>query len=596
MLAIEKSRRTEKPWGIIAALLALAAGAVFVLYYRLHTPYPHWVVEYGYSAYRLGPFERVFLFWYTGLAVVVTIGLGLGLALLLPPRTQPPQEHSRVLRRAYALVVVAFALALASKFLVLHNAPTMDDENVYHFTAQLLAHGKLTLKTGLPPELFQGRWGMVYDQDRGRIYGMYPHGWPALLALGYLLRVPWLINPLLAAAIMLLAADFARRAFGGGTAALALLLFVLSPFFILTSGTDLSQPAVAAGILAAVVAAVRYCERPHPRWLWLCGAAGGFAFLARQLTTLGLLTPFVIYLLLRLWKERRTHPFAGRAAALLVPFLVAAATYLALNWATTGDPLQPGYDVFVRAKGVEGRTLGFGVDYTPIGGAGVHTVSRGVADGYLNLIRLNTWMLGWPLSLLLVFCARPNLWTRLTLAAVGLQLALYIGFFNPGLCLTGPTYYYEANCLLLVLAADGLVRLARWYRELPAAQAAPRAAGALLATIAFVNLVMFSPTYVRSLYYMTEGTSMLSRTVGEAGLRQAVVFVKNVQPQWKRSDLYKSFVFHARTNASFDDEVIFLNDLGPEKNREALRKHFPARSGFRYGVEGDWKPQLTPLE
>lgn len=579
---------------MIAALLILGAGSVVALYLALAILHPGEIVEYGFSAFEPGPFENFFLSCYRGLALPATLGFGAALALLLPARKRALAEPVGVSPKAYLLVALAFLLVLAAKFLVLHNAPTMDDENVYHFTAQLLLKGKLVLTTGLPTEFIAGRWGIVCED--GKLYGMYPHGWPLLLALGYLAHLSWLINPLLAVAVILLAADFARRAYGANTAMLAMLLFATAPFFILTSATDLSQPAVALGVVGTVAAAVRYSERSDPRWLWLCGAAGGLAFLVRQLTAVGLLAPFFLYLVWRIWKERRL----SRIVALAVPLLAAAIIYLALNHATTGNALEPGYTAFLRMRGVKGGILGFGTDYTAAGDKVVHTVGRGFANAFLNLARLNIWLLGWPLSLLPVILARPNLWTRLVLAAVGLQLLLYVGFFNPGLNLTGPTYYYEAGSLLLVLAADGLLRLGRWYQGTTAAQTAPRAPEALAAAILLVNLAMFAPTYARSLYHMTEGSSLLYRSIRQERIEElspagAVIFVRNVQAGWAQKALYKSFVFHPRTNASLEDRIVFLNDLGPEKNGEALRKYFPGRRGIHYGVGGDWKPQWNEV-
>lgn len=79
------------------------------------------------------------------------------------------------------------------------------------------------------------------------------------------------------------------------------------------------------------------------------------------------------------------------------------------------------------------------------------------------------------------------------------------------------------------------------------------------------------------------------------GVHNAVVFVKNVQAPFVAGALYNSFSYSPRTNASFDDDVVILNDLGAEKNRDALR-HFPGREGYLYAVDANWKAQLTPFE
>ena len=101
------------------------------------------------------------------------------------------------------MIPVVVALALAAKFFVLQSAPTSDEENVYRFSAQALTHGRLALHTDLPRELLGPRWGWL---QHGEFWaGIYPYGWPALLALGYLMRIPWLLNPLLAGLALWLA-------------------------------------------------------------------------------------------------------------------------------------------------------------------------------------------------------------------------------------------------------------------------------------------------------------------------------------------------------------------------------------------------------
>lgn len=575
----------ERHIGLAVLLLSAAAIAVWVLYAALETHYPDMIIMYGMSAYEPDPFERGFLFWYSGLAMAATVGITLGLALLLPGRIRQSDASAQFPRRAYLLVAAAFVLILAAKFLVLHNSQTMDDEHVYHFSARLLSQGRLTLASPVPEEFFAKRWGIYFLN--GQLCPMFPYGWPALLSIGYLVRAPWLINPLLALGVMLLAAQFALRVYGARTAMLTLLLFLVSPFFILTSATDLSLPMTALGTLMVVLFAQRYMEDGRIRWLWLCGAGGGIAFSARQLNAVSLLTPFFLYLLFYLWKQRGIL----RAAALVAPVLVAAALYLTTNYVVNGDPLRSGYSMTAV-----GNPLGFGRNFgVDVGGAGVHTVSQGILNSGFNLIRLNTWLLGWPLSLLPVFAARFNLWTRLILVALGLELLAYVVFFNPGLCLTGPTYFFDSGTLLLILAADGIRRLGAWYRSLPVAIRAPRAEGALITAIVVVSLVMFVPTYVRSLYHMTEGTSLLPRTLEMAGVHNAVVFVKNVQAPFVPGALYNSFSYGPRTNASFDDDVVILNDLGAEKNRNALRR-FPGRKGYVYAVDSAWKAQITPFE
>ena len=78
----------------------------------------------------------------------------------------------------------------------------------------------------------------------GAWFGKYPPGYPAILALGVLAGVPWLVSPLAAAATLLLQYALGRSLFGGGSGLLGALLLLLSPFFLFMSGSFMSQCAI----------------------------------------------------------------------------------------------------------------------------------------------------------------------------------------------------------------------------------------------------------------------------------------------------------------------------------------------------------------
>lgn len=574
---------------LACGLLAAAALSIYVLYAVLETVYPNLGILYGWTIYEPDPVERGFTLWFTMLGLLATAGITVGLALLLPSRTTTTTKHRNITLVAVAIV---FALVLSAKFLILHNSPTMDDENVYRFSARLLLHGELSVPTNIPGEFFGQRWGVHYHN--GRLYPMYSFGWPAILAVGYAIRMPWIISPLIAVGVLLLTLDFARRVFSEPVARLATLLFLTSPLLILTAATDLSPPSAAFCALATAVCAHRYTEDTRVRWLWIAGIAAGVAFQIRQLNAIAMAVPFFLYLFYQLWRSRKVL----RIAALVVPVLLSAALYLTINYVMTGDPLLTSYSREFASRGVTGGTvIGFGANYPiQVGGTGIHTFGQGTLNSCLNLIHFNIWLLGWPLSLLLPLLAPFNVWTRLCLAALTLEAALYTTFYSPGLSVTGPTYLFDSGAFLVVLTAAAIVRAGAWYRSQPLAARAMSAQGAFVTAIVIVNLAMFLPMELRSISGTTEGTSMLPQTLDRENVHHAVVFVKNVQGPWKPEIPYKSFSYHPASNASFDEDVIILNTVSPEKDRDALHRYFADRKGYRYSVDDAWKPQLEVVE
>src|SRR5688572_16041663 len=80
--------------------------------------------------------------------------------------------------------------------------------------------------------------------DGARWYGIFPPGWPALLAAGYRVALPWLVNPLLAFASVGLFSAFTRRAgLDQVEQRLATAVVALSPFLVFLSGTYMSHTA-----------------------------------------------------------------------------------------------------------------------------------------------------------------------------------------------------------------------------------------------------------------------------------------------------------------------------------------------------------------
>ena len=100
-----------------------------------------------------------------------------------------------------APILFTFAIATHVAIHVLERAPHVQDSVTYLFQAQTLARGRLTAPA---PPLAEAEATPHFAQEfllvrHGRWFGKYTPGYPMLLALGVLVRAPWLVNPLLAA-------------------------------------------------------------------------------------------------------------------------------------------------------------------------------------------------------------------------------------------------------------------------------------------------------------------------------------------------------------------------------------------------------------
>src|SRR4029077_14231938 len=98
----------------------------------------------------------------------------------------------------FSLVLLLEALLIALAMTQLF--PPSGDDYSYLYQAKLLASEKMYAEDPLydpANPLHHCVETSCMTDDQGRRFSKYPPGWPALLALGALLRVPWLIDPVL---------------------------------------------------------------------------------------------------------------------------------------------------------------------------------------------------------------------------------------------------------------------------------------------------------------------------------------------------------------------------------------------------------------
>ena len=91
------------------------------------------------------------------------------------------------------MTTLAFLLIIIIVFFVLGIIPTIIDGDVMYFQAKIFSSGPLYTKPPPIRDFFQCNF-MVTDSDR--FYAKYFFGHSLILAIGFLLSVPWLIGPL----------------------------------------------------------------------------------------------------------------------------------------------------------------------------------------------------------------------------------------------------------------------------------------------------------------------------------------------------------------------------------------------------------------
>ncbi|HET7541090.1 MAG TPA: hypothetical protein VFK05_14505 [Polyangiaceae bacterium] len=235
----------------------------------------------------------------------------LALAVALVPVLHP--RGRRTLGALFAVERVVPALALCAALLsagyvvhYLRGGPRIIDATSYYLQARAIAHGYFAFPVPSPLGSFGGRF--LLPSAPHSLSVIFPPGYPAVLALGFLLHAPLLVGPVLAALLVLVTHALARELSGSTevarvAAGLSLLCAALRYHTADTMSHGLCALLLAAGTLAAV---------RGRRWDALfSGLALGWLLATRPVSgVVGVL--LALFLL-----ERRPRRWAAFAAGLL---------------------------------------------------------------------------------------------------------------------------------------------------------------------------------------------------------------------------------------------------------------------------------------
>jgi hypothetical protein len=524
------------------------------------------------------------------LTLFVVFGLAAAVALAMAlRRTQAVawvlMLAGRAVRRPRPVVMGLAGLVFLMSFVVgrfvLGGTVTTDDENVYRFIAQTLRAGSLVAPSPVSDlDFYREQFVVLTPSAR---YGKYPIGHPLLLAIADALGAAPVVLPLAAALTVLLTYAAGRRALGTPSALLGALLLAISPHFVLTAATWMSQPSSSLFVTAAL-AALLAAEGARRRGWWLAaaGAALGYAFLVRPMPAAALAAAGVIWLLTGAG-ERPPRRRAADAVVFALPVALALGAFLLVNRMQSGAAWTTGYQSF---HGTEAGPAGLLAETR---GADLASASASV---FAALFRENVWLLAWPLSLLPCLLARRTRVTAPLWGLVAVAIAYRLLIPKAGVSPTGPVYFCEAVPALCLLAADGLVRVASGETALGAflaqAVARPRAAvaaGVVAATV--TGLALFTSARVADLGQMAAAQNVVWHLLRQQGIHHALVFHRGVVPPWTR----QSWAYFPRCNSpALDDDVLFVlrqdDDGSGDPNLRFWRQRHADRSAFVF----DWPP------
>jgi hypothetical protein len=398
---------------------------------------------------------------------------------------------------ALGMSLCAVVAALLVATYVFEQMAHIEDEMAFVWQAQVLARGKLTLPSPEHPRSYMVPFVIDYNGQR---FGKYPLGWPVLLSFGIRLGMRTMVNPLLAGLAAWLIYQLGKRLWNETVGLIALALTLVSPFFLLNTGTLLSHPfSLVLSVAFTLFWLDNFWPPAQPRWLKTItlGLVLGTLAITRPFTAVGIAVPFAIHglvLLIRGDGTTRKHILVTGAITALV-----ASLQFAWQAAASGDPFLNLYTLWW-----EYDKVGFGEGFGRVG----HTLFLAKIIMRNSFISLSSDLFGWlqyswlflPFGL---WAIRRNRRAWLVVS-VFISLVLVHGAYWVGGTLFGPRYYFEGFHSLTLLSAAGIAWLAGRYpsgEKLPRLQKARTLTmTALMALLVGANLIFYVPIRLKGMF------------------------------------------------------------------------------------------------
>ena len=497
--------------------------------------------------------------------------------------------------KTYPIFTAGFVLFICTLIAVipLEAVPHLDDI-VYLFQARIYADGLIALPIPPSTEAFDHYLMDTYGDAWFAV--MFP-GWPLALALGVLVKMPWIINPMLAAGSILLLHSIVTRMVDRGTANFTILLMAVSPWYLSTSSTQLLHTFTYALILGAWVLLIKARNRPSNVLPLVAGALMGWLFLTRPLEGILIGTLTGLWLLFNL----RAHYQWKTVVLYSIGAIVVGITIFPYHLYLTGDllvtPLNAYYEEF---WGPGSNALGFGPNIGAVpdwGSVDVypgHSPVESLINAHQNLYEVNSSFLGWGgASLVFVFIfGLWGKWTKLSTAmmiVIFATIGLYTLYWFYGGFYSGARYWFLTLVPLLMLTTFGITSSIREFeRVIPDAKIAPRISAGI-ALLCLCSVLVFESWLGFNRYpginkYHAD-YQMLSK---QDQFRNALVFINT------DSDREYGSAFWLNNFSQNSVSPLFARDMGLETNRQ-IASTYSDRKIFFVDGRSKTNPRVTIL-
>ena len=470
-------------------------------------------------------------------------------------------------RTALTAALWTLAVTLVLVVVVYQRIPHVPDEIVYMLQARYFAAGQIALPPPPVPPAFDV--DLMYLDDV-RWFSPVPPGWPALLAIGAAARIPWIVDPLLAALAVLLTHAVLREIYPPRVARGATVLLAVSPWLLFLGMSFMTHVATLVFALAAALGIAR--ARRTGAWLpaLLGGLAVGVVSLIRPLEGLA------VALILGFWSlgARGRRFRLAPSVTLVVGTVIAAAIVRPYNAVLTGSASRFPIMMYVNKYYAPGANdLGFGANrglgwgaLDPFPGHGARDV---VVNALLNSFTINVELFGWAtgslgiafLLLALKEKLRGDWWMLATVFGVAGIHSFY--WFSGGPDFAG-RYWFLTIVPLCALTASGARRLAT---EAPPGSARARISLGI-AALSIAAMLTFMPWRgVNKYWHFRRIEPGMARLAEAKGMGGGLVLVRGPRhPDYHGAAIYNSLDLRA-------PGTVFAWDRTRETRAAALRAY-----------------------
>jgi hypothetical protein len=294
------------------------------------------------------------------LAAYCAISVGWATLFLLIGTQRSPAVHKVVepsRRVAWGIIALSAIVIMIAHGLATPRWPLISDEAIYVLQSEWFF--KPNHSWAVPREIadFFVMRKLGYNADAQHFYGMYPPGWPAVLALFNTVGLRWWTPVFIGAACVALTFFSGARLHSRAAGALAASLLAIHQLFVIDYAGYMSDGFVTFTTLTAgmsLLAAETASKRRRFVLGLVAGLALGVGVTARPLSGLALGVALSLWTLIR--RQSRIRELAPLGAGTVLGGILPAAFLLRYNAVTNGEPLRLAY----QALHGNGYDLGFG--------------------------------------------------------------------------------------------------------------------------------------------------------------------------------------------------------------------------------------------